>query len=401
MQINRDQKFTINTHHLQQHELVKFLYERYNVGMFFTLIVAVVAVLLATYELQLQDRQLGVFVWIGGLLAIQGLRYKLKLAYDRTRDEDYLSHEIWRNRFVIGVYLVAAWQGIGALLVMPYISENLQFIFHAFLLGMGAGAIAYLSTSMRVYGGYLLLMILPVTLYLFWEGTPDGIVLGCMHLFMITAYYFGVQQMNVMITDSLYLRFDNEVLVNDLQRLLNVVAESNKELDHLSTTDELTGASNFRAFRVGLETFRRRHVDNKLPLSVAMLNIDYFYEYNLHYGHDIGNRTITSIAHLLMAEVIQHNEMVARLNGAEFAVLMPGISCEGAKILMQNVRSKLQQQEIEHAKSTASQLVTVSVGICCMPINSNVNSRDLIGRAEEALRQAKSKGRNRIELIDS
>lgn len=401
MNSKQDLRFTISTYHLQQHELVKFLYDRFNVGMVFTLVVAIVAMLLASYELQLQDREAWVYAWVSGLILIQGARFRLKKSYDRIKNDDYLSHQLWKDRFVVGVYVVGLWQGMGAFLVMPYVSGNLQFIFHAFLLGLGAGAIAYLSTSMLVYGSYLLLMILPVTLYLFWVGSPDGIVLGCMYLFMIAAYYLGVRQMNRMITESLHLRFDNEVLVNDLQRLLNAVASSNKELDTLSTTDELTGASNFRAFRVGLETHRRKHVDTKLPLSIAMINIDFFYEYDLHYGHDIANRTITSIAHLLMGEVIRKDELVARINGAEFGVLMPGVSCEGAKMVMQAVRSKLEEQKIEHEKSQVSQLVTLSIGICCVPLNENISSRDMIVRAEEALHQAKKRGRNRIEIIDN
>ncbi len=401
MHNNQETKSAISTYHLQQHELVKFLYNRFLVGMLFTMVVALVAMWLAAFELELQRRQAWVYSWIAGLALIQYLRYRLKQAYDRVKDEEYMNHRLWKGRFVVGVYLAALWQGLGAMLVMPYISDNLQFIFHVFLLGMGAGAIAYLSTSMMIYGSYLLLMIMPVTLYLFWEGTPDGIVLGLMYLFMIGAYFFGVRRMHQMITDSLLLRFENEVLVNDLQRLLGAVAKSNKELDILSTTDELTGASNFRAFRVGLEFQRRQHIDSKLPLSIAMINIDYFHEYNLFYGHDMANRTITQIAHLLMAEVIQQNELVARLNGAEFAVLMPGVSCEAARMVMENVRSKLQRQRLEHARSSVGELVTLSVGICCMPVTENVTSREMIQKAEGALRSAKKKGRNRIEVIDA
>jgi len=199
-----------------------------------------------------------------------------------------------------GVSLPAwLWSPCGRAWALPYISQNLQYIYLLFLLSLGAGAIAYLSTSMWVYISYLIFMILPSTMYLFWLGTPDGIVLGVMYLFMLWAYYSGVKCMNRMIADSLTYRFDNELLVNDLQRLLNAVARSNKELDKISTTDELTGASNFRAFRVRLEEFRRKHASNKLPLSIVMVNIDHFYEYNVAYGQDIGNRTLTQVAHLL------------------------------------------------------------------------------------------------------
>lgn len=401
MNTNAEYKQSINTYHLQQHEMVNFLYDRFTIGMIFTLIVAMVATVLSAYELELQGRQNGVFLWLVVLLVIQFFRWSTKKAYDRIKDDEYLSHQYWKKKFIVGVYIIALWQGVGAVLVMPYISVNLQIIFHAFLLGMGAGAIAYLATSMTIYVSYLVLMIMPITLYLFWVGTPDSMVLGFMHVFMIVAYYFGVRRMNIMITESLNLRFDNEMLVNDLQRLLSAVAESNKELDTFSTTDELTGASNFRAFRVRLEEHRRKHITTKLPLTLIMINIDYYHEYNVHYGQEAGNKTLCSIAQLLMDDIIQEDEIVARIYGAEFGVLLPSVSCEGARIMMEKVMLMLEELGIKNKKSKISPLLTLSAGICCVPVNEKMNARDLISRAEEALRQAKKNGRNRIEIVNT
>ncbi len=393
-----DKKLAISTYHLQQHELVNFLYDRFPLGMLYTLIVGGIAALLAYIELDLQGRELWPWIWFGGLLLLELARLRLKLLYDRVRNDDYLNHHLWQRRFFVGMAVVALWQGLGAVLAMPWISQNLQYIYHIFLLGLGAGAIAYLSTSMWVYTSYLVLMILPVTLYQFWRATPDSLVLGAMYLFMFWAYYSGVRCMNRMIADSLTYRFDNELLVNDLQRLLNAVAKSNKELDKISTTDELTGASNFRAFRVRLEEFRRKHASNHLPLSIVMVNIDHFYEYNVAYGQDIGNRTLTQVAHLLMGEVVNGDEIVARLHGAEFGLLLPGISCEGARMMMQKIQDQLDELNIEHKGGRAFDRLTLSIGICCTPITDELSSRDLLQRAESALLLAKRNGRNRIEI---
>ncbi len=152
------QKHTISSYHLKQHELVNFLYERFTVGMVFTLIVSVVATLLVTVELSLQGLQYLGFIWFAGILIIQYFRYRLKNTYDQIKSVDYLSHERWKKRFIIGVCIIAVWQGGGAVLVLPLISNNLQLIFHIFLLGLGAGAIAYLATSMLIFGCYLVLM---------------------------------------------------------------------------------------------------------------------------------------------------------------------------------------------------------------------------------------------------
>ncbi len=395
-----DQKHSISIYHLKQHELVNFLYDRFTVGMVFTLTVAVVASILAVTELSLQGRQQWVYLWFAGIVLIQLLRYRLVRRYQRSRKEEQLNHRLWKSRFIVGVFIVALWQGMGVVVAMPYISQNLQYIFHSFLLGLGAGAIAYLATSMLVFGGYLVLMILPVTIYLFWQATPDSIVLACMHLFMVGAYYFGVRRMNGMIADSLHYRFDNEMLVNDLQRLLKAVAESNKELNDLSTTDELTGASNFRAFRVGLENQRIQHLSRKLPLNVVILNIDYYHEYNTLYGYDIGNKTLAAVASLLSREIVQNGELVARMAGAEFAIMLPGVSCQASRALMEKVMQKLAEMEIPHDGSRVGPYLTLSVGVSCLPVSEGISARDMIMAAEEALRLAKKNGRNRIELIN-
>ncbi|MBC8211858.1 MAG: GGDEF domain-containing protein [Gammaproteobacteria bacterium] len=401
--MNHDQELrhTLSTYHLKQQELVNFLYNRFTVGMIFTLIVALVASALASYELSIQGKAHWALVWLSGLILIQYFRYRLKQKYDLSRDEDYQSHHQWKQRFIIGVYLVAFWQGLGAVLLMPYISMNLQYIIHVFLLGLGAGAIAYLATSMMIFGAYLIIMIMPVTAYLFWQASADSIILGSMHIFMMAAYFFGVRRMNSMINDSLHLRFDNEMLVNDLQRLLNAVASSNKELDKLSTTDELTGASNFRAFRVGLEDYRLKHISSKMPLTIVMVNIDNYYEYNVYYGQEQGNKTLAAIANLLISEIVVKNEMVARMNGAEFAIVLPNVSCEGARVKMDDIMQQLQQQAIPNEKSKISNQITLSVGICCVPVTENLTARDLITRADNALLQAKKNGRNRIEVINT
>ena len=396
-----DSNSSLTIRYLQQRERVSFLYDRFPPGMVITLIVASVAILLTGYELYLQMREIWVYAWVVGLVVIQIARYRLKVAFDLAITDANTDFGRWQRLFTAGVCVTAAWQGFGAILVMPYVSDSLQLILHVFLLAMGAGAMAFLATSMLVYGCYLLLMMMPVTIYLFSEGRPDGLVLGGMYLFMTLGYYIGFRRLNYMIGDSLTLRFENEALVGDLQRLLSRVAESNKELDRLATTDEMTGAANFRAFRVHLEKQYREHMLSRKKMALAVLNIDDFYEYNHYYGQDMGNRTITRIVHLLMSELAQSDALVARINGAEFAVIMPDATPQSARLALDTVTQKLQDMQIEHCRSNTSDVVTLSVGVYCALASEAVAPREMIQRAEQALRQARKKGAGRIELLDS
>jgi len=355
--------------------------------------------MLAYIELSIQGRQQWIIVWFSLLCVILGFRYWLLKKFQAQRNKDYFSHIQWRNRFYIGVVISGLMQGGGAAWLMPYVTTNMQIILHSVLLGMGMGAIAYLSTSLVVYISYLLAIMLPVTLWLFWQQTPDGYVLTLLYIFMISAGAMSVKRMNILLNDALYYRFDNETLVEDLQRLLEAVSRTNKALEKISTTDELTGISNYRAFRVRMEEIWRQFQGTNSPVSLIRLNVDYYYEYNSFYGQKPGDQNLCKIAGLLLAEITHESQMVARLNGAEFALILPGMSCENARLLACRVEKALAGLKIEHAKSKTNACLTLSIGLSSQVVTPKALSRQLLGNADLALKQAKDKGRNRIEIV--
>ncbi len=356
--------------------------------------------ILAYIELSIQGRQQWVIIWFVTLCVVLSIRYLLFNKFQRFKEKTYFPHLKWLNRFSIGVIAAGLMQGCGAAWLMPYVTTNLQIILHSVLLGMGMGAIAYLFTSLVVYISYLLAMMVPVTLWLFWQQTPDGYVLTVLYVFMITAGSMSVRRMHELLNDALYYRFDNETLVEDLQRLLDAVSHSNKALEKISTTDELTGISNYRAFRVRLEEVWRQYQNANTPISLIRLNVDYYYEYNTIYGQELGDITLCKIAKLLTAEITHQSQMVARLNGAEFALVLPGMSCENARLLILRVEKALADLKIEHSKSKAARYLTVSAGLSSQVVTAMSSSRELLGKTDNALKLAKDKGRNRIEVID-
>ena len=369
--------------------------------MLITLFISTVASGLAYFELWIQGRENWVLAWYFLLCAILFARLRLQRRFGNLKNKEYFPYQQWHNRFFVGVVASGLMQGCGAAALMPYVTPNVQIILHSLLLGMGTGAIAYLSTSLPIYISYLVTIMMPVTIWLFSRQTPDAFVLGLLYLFLMAAGSISVKRMNVLINDALYYRFDNETLVEDLQRLLTSVSNSNKALEKISTTDELTGVSNYRAFRVELEDVWRQHRGSKIPVSLVKLNIDFYHEYNAHYGLEAGDQNLREIARLLMAEISHQNQMVARLNGAEFAVILPGLSCENARLSMLRVIHALANQKIEHTKSKTNPYLTMSVGLSCQVIGNLSSSRELLGRVDQALKTAKAKGRNRMVVLDT
>ena len=256
---------------MQQQELVAFLYQRFRVGIFITLFVAALASLLAYVELSIQGREAWVLGWFLLLCALLFLRWQLLQKFLNLPNRDYFQYQKWHNHFYLGVIATGAMLGCGAAFLMPFITTNVQIILHSALLAMCAGAIAYLSTSLRVYIAYMVTTMMPVTVWLFLQQNSDTYVLSFLYLFFMIAGWISVKRMNDLVNDALYYRYDNEILIDDLQRLLASVSRNNKALEKISTTDELTGISNYRAFRVHLEDVWRQYAGNKVQVSLISL----------------------------------------------------------------------------------------------------------------------------------
>ncbi len=380
---------------------MKFLYSRVAGGLLITFFLSAVASTLAYIELSIQGRENWVVGWFVLLCLILIARLLLQRQFSSLKNKSFFPHQKWHNRFLIGVVASGLMQGSGAALLMPYVTINVQIILHSLLLGMSAGAIAFLSTSLVIYNSFLVTIMLPVTIWLLTRQTLDGVLLGFLYLFMMTAGSIAVKRMNTLVNDALYYRFDNETLVEDLQRLLESVSNSNKALEKISTTDELTGLSNYRAFRVGLEEVWRHNWGSNMPVSLAKINVDYFHEYNAQYGLEMGDLILRDIARILRDEITQPNHLVARLNGAEFALILPEMSCENAHLLLRRIARTLESKKIEHEKSKADKYLTISVGLSCQLAAEGSSSRTLLSRADAALKSARTKGRNRIEMMET
>ena len=391
----------MSSHHLQQQELVAFLYDRFRMGRHITLFVSTLAALLAYVELSIQGRELWVLLWFGILCLVMLLRARHLKQFLSIRHHGYFPYQQWHDQFMVGVVVTGLLLGCGAALVMSYITINLQIILHSLLLTMSAGAIAYLSTSLRVYIAYMVTIMLPVTIWLFLQERSATYLLSLLYLFFMIAGFVSVKRMHQLVNDALYYRYDNETLIDDLQRLLQSVSQTNKALEKISTSDELTGVSSYRAFRVHLEDVWRQYRDSKLPMSLIKLNIDYYYEFNAHYGQQVSDRQLQQVARILNDQLTHPSQMVVRLHGAEFALLLPGTSCEDARQIALDIRQALADLEIEHLKSGCSKYLTMSIGVGSQTVTPRSFSRELLVRVDTALRLAKERGRDRLEVLEA
>lgn len=181
--------------------------------------------------------------------------------------------------------------------------------------------------------------------------------------------------------------------VTELVRKTMELEQSNERLEHLSTTDSLTGLANRRSFDNCLQSEWQRSTRNQQPLSLLMIDIDHFKRYNDHYGHLAGDACLRQISGILFDCAQRSGELVARYGGEEFALLLPGADVEVASLVAQRCMEEVANARIEHANSPVAPWLTCSIGLATVVANQDLVSESLLRSADEALYRVKSAGR--------
>ncbi len=185
------------------------------------------------------------------------------------------------------------------------------------------------------------------------------------------------------------------------------------QLRRLASFDGLTGVANRRTFDETLLNEWHRSCRNGSPLSVLMIDVDYFKRFNDYYGHQAGDDCLRSVAQTLADAVRRSGDLVARYGGEEFAVILPGSDVAAAATVAEAMRARVEALAIPHQAAEERTIVTVSVGAAATIWDApgdisvahaashalrcrNVATPSLVGAADRALYEAKRSGRNRM-----
>jgi diguanylate cyclase (GGDEF)-like protein len=168
------------------------------------------------------------------------------------------------------------------------------------------------------------------------------------------------------------------------------------ELQSQIFIDGLTGIPNRRRFDEHLENEFRRAKRAGSPLSLAMIDVDSFKNYNDNYGHQKGDDCLILIAAALTRIAGRPCDLVARYGGEEFMAVLPDTNADGAYTLAEAMRAEVESLGLEHAYSSVAPHVTISVGLLTQIPSHNTAISHMVGAADRALYQAKRSGRNRV-----
>jgi diguanylate cyclase (GGDEF)-like protein len=186
------------------------------------------------------------------------------------------------------------------------------------------------------------------------------------------------------------------MLAEEFDAAQRALLEQKERFEKLALTDELTGLDNRRHFYALLEAEFKRSLRHQLPLSVLMVDLDHFKQINDGYGHCAGDRVLETFAELLKKS-LRAEDVIGRVGGEEFCVMLPSVGLSGAFVAAQNLRGAVENAQFSVGGRTIP--VTVSIGVS-ERAPSFPDVVDMIRSADNALYRAKAKGRNRVEMAE-
>lgn len=172
------------------------------------------------------------------------------------------------------------------------------------------------------------------------------------------------------------------------------------KMEAISLTDSLTGIANRRSFDRTLEVEWRRAVRRKTPLSLLMIDVDYFKNLNDRYGHPYGDDCLIQIAHALQAALPRTADLLARYGGEEFGIILSATDARGADTVASRLREFVRALHLKN-ETPIGKFVTISIGVATFEFPHEGTSAALIRAADNALYLAKHEGRDRIEVYSN
>jgi diguanylate cyclase (GGDEF)-like protein len=348
-------------------------------------------------------------VWLGLLAVLAAVRLGLSFLYRRDRRRrDHAA--AWRRAYLVGTALSGAVWAAGAIYVAPGDSPLYLGAYVLWIGGLLAAGAAALSVVLSAYLAFALPTVLPVAAYLVVGRDPTRQTLGLMLLLFAGFMGLAAWRVNRALAGALRVRFENlelnARLEADLARHVQIETQLRqakrraeslaRQLRQLSAEDGLTGIANRRHFDHVFQREWRRATRGRYPLSLILVDLDFFKDFNDRHGHQAGDECLREVAAVLRSYSRRPGDLAARYGGEEFTVVLPGIGLGDAREIAARILAEVEGLQILHGASRVGPHVTLSAGVASLVPDRNMSSEHLIELADAALYRAKGEGRNRV-----
>ena len=185
-----------------------------------------------------------------------------------------------------------------------------------------------------------------------------------------------------------------ETLLKEKEDLTLKLQAANEQLATLAATDGLTGLLNKRSLDEALARDLARADRSQTSLGLVMLDVDFFKKVNDTHGHQVGDEVLKAVAQVVTSS-LRTGDVAVRYGGEEFVTVLPGSDLEGATLVAERIRKRLEQTEVR--TSSGPLKVTASFGVAAVHgPDCRASGKDLLAKADAALYEAKRAGRNRV-----
>ena len=324
-------------------------------------------------------------VWCVLMICITLSRCYCLVLYNRFRD-----HPVKFNLCKQAHFFLVIVVGLGWTFLFSYTVTHLGLfgVLLSFLSlsGIAGGAVSTLTASYKTYQAFIVCLMPLNCITVFLLGEFEGIAIGIVSLMYASVLLNSGGKVHAVLRDNLVMRLN---LAREKEHAESLAAE----LQVLSTIDSLTGIPNRRVFDESMKKAWEYSGQQGLPLAMILCDIDYFKPYNDKLGHQKGDDCLQQIAILLRTFAHKKTDLVSRVGGEEFAFILPNTNQAEASELAAEVCHYVHSRCIPHPSSEVSEYVTISMGVAEKE-NLDASCKDFIKRADDALYQAKSAGRN-------
>lgn len=362
---------------------IAYLYKNKTLGIWSNILLS--TVLLVFLWLHLTDQHIPLLIWFGLIVTLSIVRFSMGKNFKSERQYTQLELTSWANRHVFFTTLISTIWGLAGLVFFPTDLPH-QILLILVLFSVLLAAIPTLAASRIAYYFQILVTLLPTIILLFLSKDEGHALMG-----------------GAMIVMAITLM----LVSNYIYQLLFELQETQLALKDLADTDQLTQIANRRHFDRKFKVEWRRAMREKTPISLLLIDVDFFKKYNDTYGHQAGDVCLKQIADALASITHRPADLASRYGGEEFSILLPVTKQKDAAMLAERLRRKIEALQIEHSRTEIG-VVTVSVGVsCCEPawdFSGNTPDEDqkvifpamLLTAADNALYVSKEQGRNQV-----
>ena len=233
-------------------------------------------------------------------------------------------------------------------------------------------------------------------------GAVSGVDAGHGHLLGIPDNFWALAMLSLVVGLIGQMLMNSRAALRRERNLVRTAAqlrEVSAELDRLARTDALTGIANRRAFFdiLGIEFRRSKRYGRQL--SVLMLDLDHFKGVNDRWGHPFGDAVLRQTTETISAN-IRESDLIGRYGGEEFALALPETPLSAALEVAEKLRAAIEAHEFRTRDvpgvGEPPVHLTISIGVAALPVEEEQDEVELLGRADQALYDAKRTGRNRV-----